>query len=150
MMEMLDSILGMLGSAWETLGTPKFGSRIEVLNVAPQKMGGIQQAHLVTAAKVAFAAISLSCIAMGTRMVVQTMTRNYSARDAHKAFESKSSIPLSKGEKEPISGPITVISRVKSLFSYRVLPFASGLAAIAGGIFIAAHMNYFSGAFKKI
>lgn len=147
-MEMLDNVFGMLGNAWDSLGTPKFGARIA--GSASQQVSGMSQIQMVTAAKVAFAAISLSCIVMGTRGIVQAMTRNYSARESHKVFESKSLLPCSKGEKEQISGPVTVISRVKSLFSHKVLPLTASFAAVAGGIFIAAHMNYFSGAFKKI
>ena len=149
MMEMLDVILGTLGNAWSCLGEPKFGARVELLNTTSKSMSGFNQAHMVTAAKVAFAAISISCIAMGLKGVVQAMARKCSARDSH-SFEPQSLLPLSKGEKELISGPVGVVSRVKSLFSYKVLPLASSFAAVAGGVFIAAHMNYFSGAFKRI
>ena len=148
-MEMLDGVLGMLGNAWENLGTPMFGNRVNVLGSGSKTMSGFGQAHMATAAKVVLAFVSFSCVVAGTGVLARAIARNCSARAQCKAFQAKSLIPLSEGEKVPISGPMSISSRIKALFSDKVLPAAAGIAVVAGGVFIAAHANYFSRAFKK-
>lgn len=109
----------------------------------------INQGNLNTAAKVVLACVSTACIAAGVGLIARTVARGYGIRDLKKVIQPMSLIPLSQGEKEPISGSVGLIQRVKSVFANKILPCLVGAASIGGGVFILAHAEYFSKAFKK-
>lgn len=109
----------------------------------------IKKGNLCTAAKVVLACISTACITAGVGLIARTIARSYGVRDLKKVIQPMSLIPLSQGEKEPISGSVGLIQRVKSVVANKILPCVVGTASIGGGFFILAHAEYFSKSLKK-
>jgi hypothetical protein len=163
---MSDTIIETISNFWADLGSPIFTDAVNWGAKASQSITAsksglskftalipradlINQENLCTAAKVVLACIGTACITAGGGLIARTIARGYGIRDLKKVIQPVSLIPLSQGEKELISGPVGLIQRVKSVFTNKVLPGLVGTACVGGGIFILAHADYFSKAFKK-
>lgn len=160
---MLESVLESAHELWERMGTPMSGfpgystmKSSPVVESSPagvvtylKKMDLMNKVNVCTVARSAVACVSVACIIAGVGLLARTVARSYGIRDLKRVVQPESLIPLSQGEKEPVSNSAGLIQRVKSVFANKVIPGCVGVASIVGGVFMLAHTDYFAKALRR-
>lgn len=153
-MNLLESVSGLVGDAFQTMGSPMFTAasskavsaiKATTVSVAPVA----SQNFAASAAKAALAFASASCMIAGLGLAVRSILKNCNIRGQNSIFKAHSLLPKSAGENEKISGSASLVNRIKVVFSKKMIPVAAGVATFTAGMFLLAHANYFVNALKK-
>lgn len=153
-MNLLESVSGLVGDAFQTLGSPMFtaasSKAVSALKTTTASVASASsQNFAASAAKAALAFASTSCMIAGLGLAVRSILKNCNIRGQNSIFKAQNLLPKSTGENEKISCSASLVNRMKVVFSKKMIPVAAGLATFTAGMFLLAHSNYFVNAMKK-